>query len=130
MCVLDQVRRRCVRLHVCVCVCVFVCVCVCVCVCFCMLYVHVCVYTHTYICVCMCVCVYFYKHIHTHVRIGALAAGQLGPDSGNLSGSRRAASICADNIGLFEDLSEGGAILGNLFSVLASGDSEEEEEEE
>jgi hypothetical protein len=59
--------------------------------------------------------------------VGALAAGQLGPDAGNLTGARRAATMCADTIGVFDDLREGGAILGNLFSVLASGDSEEEE---
>ena len=60
--------------------------------------------------------------------VGALAAGELGPDAGNLSGARRAAAICADSIGVFDHMQDGGSILGNLFSVLAS-DSELEEEE-
>jgi hypothetical protein len=63
--------------------------------------------------------------------VGALAAGELGPDAGNLSGARRAAAICAESIGVFDHMQNGGSILSNLFSALASdSDLEEEEEEE
>lgn len=51
--------------------------------------------------------------------VGSLASGQLGPDAGNLTGARRAASICADNIGVVDYLSVSGAILGNMYGALS-----------
>ena len=62
--------------------------------------------------------------------VGALAAGQLGPDSGNLTGARRAATICAEKVGVFDYLSKSDTVRGNPFSALADalsdGDSGED----
>ena len=61
--------------------------------------------------------------------VGALAAGQLGPDAGNLTGARRASTICANEMGIFDELrvNTRGAILCNRFSALALVDDDSEE---
>eukprot|EP00606_Chrysophyceae_sp_TOSAG23-5_P001203 GSChrysophyteH2.ASY1.ANO1.218.1 assembled CDS len=50
--------------------------------------------------------------------VGAFAMLEIGPDSGNLTGFRRAASICADKLGAFEPLIHEGGHLSNAYSSL------------
>ena len=57
--------------------------------------------------------------------VGALASLQVGPDAGNLMGARRAAEVCAAELGVFDHLEQAGNELSNLFDVFAS-DSEDD----
>jgi hypothetical protein len=50
--------------------------------------------------------------------IGAFAMLEIGPDSGNLTGIRRAAAICADKLGAFESLKQEGGPLASAYGVL------------
>ena len=59
--------------------------------------------------------------------VGALAQLQVGPDAGNLTGARRAAEICAANLGSHDDLVEDYNVLANTYDVF--GDSSDTESE-
>ena len=61
--------------------------------------------------------------------VGSLAAGQLGPDAGNLTGARRGGAIVSDSIGVFENLTNtcSGALLSNTYAALYSLANEAEE---
>ena len=61
--------------------------------------------------------------------VGSLAAGQLGPDAGNLTGARRGGAIVSDSIGVFENLTNtcSGALLSNTYAALYSLANEVEE---
>ena len=58
--------------------------------------------------------------------VGALAAGQLGPDAGNLTGARKSAIICADNCGVFDNFCDTkSAVLANSFGALANASDDD-----
>jgi len=55
--------------------------------------------------------------------VGAFALLEIGPDAGNLSGCRRCAERCADNLGAFEMFTNVGAFRTNTFGALFDSDS-------
>ena len=61
--------------------------------------------------------------------VGAFALLEVGPDSGNLTGCRRCAGICADNIGAFASLEQNGGPLANTYSALFDSDDEDSEDD-
>jgi hypothetical protein len=52
--------------------------------------------------------------------VGNLALLQIGPDSGNLSGCRRCAELCANNLGAFVNYLETGGVHTNMYDVFGS----------
>ena len=67
------------------------------------------------------------RKILISTQVGALAQLQVGPDAGNLTGARRAAEICAANLGSHDDLVEDYNVLANTYDVF--GDSSDTESE-
>jgi len=59
--------------------------------------------------------------------VGAFALLEVGPDSGNLTGCRRCAEICADKLGAFEAFTQVGGHLQNKYSVFAADSSSSSE---
>ena len=62
--------------------------------------------------------------------VGALATLQVGPDAGNLTGARRAADVCAANLGCHDSLVEKGSILTNIYDVFGDSDSSDESDDD
>ena len=62
--------------------------------------------------------------------VGTLASLQVGPDAGNLTGARRAAEVCAAELGVFDHLQERGNGLANPFDVFASDSDDESTDSE
>ena len=62
--------------------------------------------------------------------VGALAALQVGPDAANLAGARRAADICAANLGCHDALVEKGNVLANIFDVFGADDDDSSDDDD
>ena len=57
--------------------------------------------------------------------VGNLALLQVGPDSGNLSGCRRCAQLCAQYFGAFKSYVEVGGPHANQYGALFDSDSDD-----
>ena len=62
--------------------------------------------------------------------VGNLALLQVGPDSGNLSGCRRCAQLCAQYFGAFKSYVEVGGPHANMYGALLDSDSDESDSDE
>lgn len=62
--------------------------------------------------------------------VGALSLMQVGPEAGNLSGCRRCAERCAQNLGVFKKMWEKHGPLGNRFEAFEDSSDESESEKE
>ena len=60
--------------------------------------------------------------------VGALAMLQVGPDAGNLSGFRRAAQACADNLDVYNPLQDFNEPLSNIYDGFAMSDSSDDDD--
>ncbi|KAJ8604301.1 hypothetical protein CTAYLR_002533 [Chrysophaeum taylorii] len=64
--------------------------------------------------------------------VGALATLQVGPDAANLTGARRAAEICADDLGVYDIVDEPPRRLphsNNKFDVLLGDDDDDDDDD-
>ena len=60
--------------------------------------------------------------------VGAMSMIQMGPEAGNLTGCRRCAERCAQNLGVFKKMWEKHGPLGNRFEAFEESSDESEDE--
>lgn len=64
------------------------------------------------------------------VVVGAFAQLEVGPDAANLVGARRAADICAADVGAFDALGDApGSVLANIYDAFADSTDDDDDDD-